>query len=301
MILIIYSGGLGNQMFQYAFIKAAEISGRKLFSTTVWYSINNSHNGFELSKLFDIKLKRNVSIPFKLNKGKKQDKKQELKAVSESRITSIIRNKFLNNPFIKLREYNDAVYHPEVLDATGINIYSGYWQNEKYFKKYREYILKSFTFPTVLSTDTQNTDILKKIKETNSVSIHVRRGDYCNNPWYDGIATLDYYKLAIEYIKSKVEKPHFFIFSDDIEWCQKNLCFDKDYDFINWNKGNASYRDMQLMSLCKHNIIPNSSFSWWGAWLNLNNDKIVICPSKWINDCSGLDYSDIYPEEWIKL
>lgn len=301
MKLIIYAGGLGNQMFQYAFFKAAELSKKKVWSTTAWYSLNNSHNGFELDRLFGIRLKRNFSLPFKINKNTKKDKKEQLKEVSESKSTSFLRSFLSKNPILKFSEYNDASYHPEVLDLKGINVIVGYWQNEKYFKDYRTQILDCFTFPEFSPEETKNIEISEKIKSENSVSIHVRRGDYCGNPWYDGIITTEYYNRAIEYIKSKIENPHFFIFSDDIDWCEKNLNISDAHDFINWNKGSASYRDMQLMSLCKHNIIPNSSFSWWGAWLNNNSEKIVVCPTKWINECSNLDFDDICPSEWVRV
>ena len=110
---------------------------------------------------------------------------------------------------------------------------------------------------------------------------------------------IEYYEKAINYVKNKIEGPVFFIFSNDIDWCKENFSFEEAY-FVDWNIGEKSFRDMQLMSSCKHNIIANSSFSWWGAWLNNNLDKIIIAPSKWLND-ERVDIDDIIPEGWIKI
>ncbi len=124
-------------------------------------------------------------------------------------------------------------------------------------------------------------------------------GDYVNHPIHGGICTMDYYQQAIDIMKSKIVNPKFFIFSNDIEWCHSHLKL-ADAVYITGNKGENSYRDMQLMSMCKHNIIANSSFSWWGAWLNNNPDKIVIAPAKWFND-PKINTRDLIPDDWIKI
>ena len=299
MKILIYSGGLGNQMFQYAFYKASSFMHRELWTTTAWYSFNNSHNGYELKKIFGISYCKNLSLPFKFKKKPGKDKVQQLNEVQNSSLTKILRNLLNNNPFVKFLEFPDSKYDSEFLNMKRFCIISGYFQNEKYFKDISDVIIKDFAFP--IFADDSNIQISDKIQKTNSVSIHVRRGDYCGNSLYDGIATTDYYRNAVNYILKHVENPVFYIFSDDINWCEQNLEIQNEHYFINWNKGKNSFRDMQLMSLCKHNIIPNSSFSWWGAWLNQNQEKIVIAPSKWINDNSGLDFSDIIPSSWVRI
>lgn len=299
MKILIYAGGLGNQMFQYAFYKASSLSHKELWTTTAWYSFNNSHNGYELKKVFNISHRRNLVLPFKLKRTSRKDKVQQLKEVQDSSLTKILRRFLYNNPFVKFYEVLDSKYNPEILNEKKFCIISGYFQNEKYFKSISDEIIKDFSFPAF--SDDRNVQISEKMRKTNSVSIHVRRGDYCGNSLLEGIATTDYYKNAIDYIVKHVENSVFFIFSDDIEWCKQNLNIQNEHYFINWNKGSKSFRDMQLMSLCKHNIIPNSSFSWWGAWLNQNKEKIVIAPSKWVNDNSGLDFSDIIPSSWIRI
>lgn len=146
---------------------------------------------------------------------------------------------------------------------------------------------------------------MKKIINSNSISLHVRRGDYENNSsakrLHGGICTLNYYKQAIELVASRIKNPVFFIFSNDLKWARENLELEKYKQvLVNLNKGNNSYKDMYLMSKCKHNIIANSSFSWWGAWLNANPKKIVICPKRWYNN-KRLDSKDIVPESWIRI
>jgi hypothetical protein len=141
---------------------------------------------------------------------------------------------------------------------------------------------------------------LKNINTTTSVSIHIRRGDYLSSKFVDGfsnICTIDYYNRSIDKIKSNLDLPVFFVFSDDQEWVKQNIII-KNAFYLNHNIGKNSWQDMYLMSKCKHNIIANSSFSWWGAWLNSNNQKIVIAPKKWWND---FKQDDVVPETWVRL
>jgi Glycosyl transferase family 11 len=132
--------------------------------------------------------------------------------------------------------------------------------------------------------------------------LHIRRGDYVQNPKASavhGTSTLDYYSEAIQLMIGEVGMPHVFIFSDDIDWVKGNLIIPSPHTFVCQNIGADSYRDMQLMSLCKHNIIANSSFSWWGAWLNPNPEKIVIAPKQWFVNANNT--VDLLPSTWITL
>ena len=148
--------------------------------------------------------------------------------------------------------------------------------------------------------DEENQLILDKILETNSVSLHIRRGDYVSLDYVNkihGVCALDYYKRAIEYITKRVNPPHFFLFSDDIDWVVENLKMEHPFTVVDINKGKG-WLDMNLMKQCKHNIIANSSFSWWGAWLNENPQKIIIAPEKWT---ARKQKCDIVPLGWVKL
>jgi hypothetical protein len=134
------------------------------------------------------------------------------------------------------------------------------------------------------------------MKSCASVSLHVRRGDYAGNSIF-GSASQEYYKKGVDYIRQHVDNPHFFIFSDEIEWCRKNLSIDK-ATFIDWNKKDDSYKDLWLMSNCKNHVMANSTFSWWGAWLDNNPVKIVTAPKQWFKRNYNNDRTPMYPARY---
>jgi hypothetical protein len=196
----------------------------------------------------------------------------------------------------------DPLYHPEVLELSGWAYYSGYWISEEYFKEVENEVRDSFKFKGKLVH--KNKDVAERIYNCNSVSIHIRRGDYLetdmNRKIYGNICTLNYYEKAIAKIHQKVENPSFFIFSNDIDWCRENLEV-INAEYIDWNTGDDSFRDMQLMSLCKSNILANSTFSWWGAWLNVNKEKNVLVPSRFFNDILASNMDTLVPKDWIRI
>jgi hypothetical protein len=144
---------------------------------------------------------------------------------------------------------------------------------------------------------------MDNIKKVNSVSIHIRRGDYVTNKRHSKVfspCSHDYYSRAAKLIADQQPNPHYFVFSDDIGWAKANLEFEYPTTFVDVNDEAHSHEDMRLMSLCNHNIIANSSFSWWGAWLNVNPEKVVIAPQKWFSDYK-CNTQDMIPENWIKI
>lgn len=285
MRVVKMKGGLGNQMFQYAFYKSLKLKNEKVFFNLEHYRSTKEHNGLEIEKIFNIKLKTDTKIEWLLKKNW---------------LTNLIRSIMKKIKIMKIYSIPDIIYDEKILKSPEkIVVYSGYWQSEKYFKEIETEIRKVFSFPEL---DGKNKEIEKKIVNEESIAIHVRRGDYINHPTLGGLVTSEYYTKAMEYMEKCTKNPKYYIFSDEIEWCKKELDLEgREVVFINHNKGEESYKDMQLMSLCKHNIIPNSSFSWWGAWLNRNPNKIVIAPKKWFTKESGYRYADIVPESWIKL
>jgi hypothetical protein len=139
--------------------------------------------------------------------------------------------------------------------------------------------------------------------EESAVSIHVRRGDYVSDAGtnrFHGTCSVDYYHDAVDRISGFAPASHFFVFSDGIDWAKENLRLRQPVTYVDFNDGEKNYEDLRLMSLCKHHIIANSSFSWWGAWLNPNPDKIVIAPKKWFNDPS-INTDDLIPNSWLRL
>jgi hypothetical protein len=176
---------------------------------------------------------------------------------------------------------------------------NGFWQSELYFEPVKDILVKEFTLKNNLNE--QNLSLVHKIKNCNSVSLHIRRGDYVNRKEskdLHGNCSLDYYQSAINYLKSKNENIQLFVFSDDLAWVKENLKTNVQINYVDFN--NPGEIDMYLMSICKHNIIANSSFSWWGAWLNQNPGKTVIAPMQWFAD-PHTSTPDIYPENWVKI
>jgi len=196
---------------------------------------------------------------------------------------------------------NEYSYDKRFESLTDNTILFGYFQNEEYFRKYKSQIRKDFTFKNELNG--KNKDIAKKMSETESVSMHIRRTDYMSPSSTLAVLDMAYYQQAINLMREKVNNPFFFIFSDDIEWVRDNLDVGSiPHVFIDWNTGKESYIDMQLMSLCKHNITANSSFSWWGAWLNNNENKIVIAPSLWYKGQVGVkDAEEFLADGWTMI
>lgn len=283
-------GGLGNQMFEYAMYLALKDAHpeENIYCSTRSFNGYDLHNGYELERVFSVKnpeaslfqLSR-LAYPF-FNYKTWQIMRHWLPIRKKSMTRGAI-----NIPFdFSQVSRNDSVY------------YDGYWQNEKNFMHIRKKVLDTYTFSPF--TDNKNTELSEKIKNKTAVSCHVRRGDYLKEPNMC-VCTPDYYARAITNMNARVNPELYCVFSDDMQWCRENLVNligrDKEIVFVDWNKGVNSFRDMQLMSLCKHNITANSSFSWWGAWLNRNEYKIVIAPKKWI---AGNILNDPICEDWIR-
>lgn len=282
-------GGIGNQMFQYAFALALKqrFPNEEVKLDTSHFTGYALHNGYEIERTF------NQLLPIAT--------KQELKKITyytpNYKVSRVIR-KLLGYRKTEYKEPRLFTFWQDALNKKGDCYYEGSWQNESYFKEYSDVIRQAFTFKQPLGA--QNDALLREIESSESVSIHVRRGDYLNDPNYQGICDLPYYKNAIAYISDRIVKPHFFIFSNDAPWCQKNiapLC--NEYMIVDWNGGAKSWADMELMSLCKHNIIAHSSFSWWGAWLNENKNKIVVSPRGWFNRADITDTPQL--KDWVLI
>ncbi|ACU02372.1 alpha-1,2-fucosyltransferase [Pedobacter heparinus] len=283
MKIIRFLGGLGNQMFQYAFYKSLQHRFPHVKADLQGYQEYTLHNGFELEHIFNIKVNSVSSFTSDLFYNKKW-LYRKLRRILNLRNTYIEEKKLFS-------------FDPSLLNNPKSAYYWGYWQNFQYFEHIADDLRKDFQFRAPLSA--QNQEVLDQTKLSNSISLHIRRGDYIKDPLLGGLCGPEYYQTAINYITSKVNAARFFIFSDDIDWCIANLKL-QDCSFISWNKGTSSYIDMQLMSSCKHHIVANSSFSWWAAWLNPNPDKIVIAPEKWTND-KDINVRMSFPQGWISL
>lgn len=192
------------------------------------------------------------------------------------------------------------IYYPQVFEFKHEHeLFMGTWQSEKFFIDAKKMVRQVFVFnESLLSGETL--ELKNRILAENSVSIHIRRGDYLNNQYnngFAGVCTEEYYSKAIDLITKKVDQSVYYVFTDDKDWVSEHFKIENAI-YVNINSGEDSWQDMYLMSRCKHNIIANSSFSWWGAWLNANPDKIVIAPKLWWR---LFEHDDVVPESWIRI
>ncbi len=292
MIISKLIGGLGNQMFQYAIGRTLSTIHQEVFLLDIsGFADYGLHQGFQLDKIFNCIA----------NVANEKDIKKILGWQNKSTIRQILlrqkMSKFRKPGFIVEPDFH---YCPTVFNSPKDSYLIGYWQSQKYFMSIEKMIRNDFHFSEPLSI--QNIKLANQISNVNAVSLHVRRGDFANNPKttsVHGLCSAEYYYNAINFILSKIDNPFFFVFSDDINWVKSNLKFNHKHILVSHNNGCDSYIDMRLMSLCKHHIVANSSFSWWGAWLNPNKNKIVISPKKWF--ANKLDASDLIPRNWICL
>lgn len=275
-IIIRYQGGLGNQMFEYATKLCIKKRGDFVKDDVSFYYDNPTFMPLVINDIFS-----NVSIK---------------NFVEPVWITKFLRKiyQYMNKYFLE----KDFVYFdPNMFDKSGW--YEGYWQSYKYYEQNRDNILSAFNFPSITIDNIRLLE--EQILNSNSISIHIRGQDYLNNvnsSVYGGICTKKYYTKAIEYIKNCVENPVFYLFSDDVMWA-RSVFSDDNIVYVNHeNDEYQDWMDMYLMSRCKHNIIANSSFSWWGAWLNRNPQKLVIAPSLW---CNTYSCDEVCPSEWIRI
>jgi len=301
MKIVKVAGGLGNQMFQYAFARALEArSGEDVYLDTSTYEYMPAHNGFELDKLFAVQYKAAREEDIRRLGTRPRD------------LFSQLRRKYFTKP----THYIDRVfrYDPDVFALKGDRYLEGWWQSEKYFASIADSLRQEFYF--IPDPGPQNRQIPEEANKALSadtprryelVSVHVRRGDSLKLPETQ-VCTEAYYRNALGLAKQHFIRPHFLVFSDDLSWCRVNLGLDEDdATFVDWNRGADSWRDMWLMSRCKGHIIANSSFSWWGAWLDPHPNKFVIAPNHWSLARQRpfayyhYDFRDIVPDSWTKV
>lgn len=285
MVIVKILGGLGNQMFQYAYAKSLEQNG---------YIVKIDISGFKDYVLQKYGLDK-YNIDLQISQKHENDK------IYKNTLFYKILRKISVNLSSSIKE-KDLRFNNKLLNIKDNSYIYGYFQSEKYFKDIREIILKQFTINQEFSDYAK--DIEKKILNSqNSCSIHIRRGDYVtnNNILIHGMCSIEYYKKSMKYLENKIANISYFIFSDDIEWVKNNLPIQNGI-YIDSKEKRIPHEDIYLMSLCNHNIIANSTFSWWSGWLNQNKNKIVIAPKIWFADKKLQEQSkDIVCQEWIKI
>ncbi len=293
MIIVKLKGGLGNQMFQYAIgRRMAVINKAKLKLDLTWFE----NVGNDTPRNYELKHYR-IEEDFA-----SKDEIRELKRGTGWGMKNYrrVEKKFVPLKWRKYITESTNSFNADVLQLKD-NIYlDGVWASHKYFQDVNEVILKEFQLRN--SSNEANLIMTKDIESCNSISIHVRRGDYVSNPitnQYHGLCSIEYYKLAISKITKLIKEPIFYLFSDDPLWVKDNLRIDFPVVYVTHNTSEHGHEDLKLMQFCKHNIIANSSFSWWAAWLNKNPNKIIFAPSKWSNNISNSKF--FLPNDWNVL
>ena len=289
MIVVRLYGGLGNQLFQYS---AARKLAIKLNCEVI---LDTSE--FDKPRIFGTKREfelMNFQIAGRLPTN-----------IEEKKIRIQLHKVFGKMPFVRpysfLKEKSLYKFDERFNRVNGRIYMDGYWQSYKYFENIRDVLINEFQPNFQISQIAKN--FYSEMKDVNSVALHVRRGDYVSDiktATYHGICGLEYFNAAIKIIKSKIDRPVFYIFSDDIEWASKYIKIESEKYFMNNHVMKFSpSQDLLLMASCKHQVIANSSFSWWSAWLNNNKSKFVIYPGDWLKN-SRVDLSDLIPNDWHK-
>lgn len=280
MIYVLCSGGLGNQMFQYALYRSLIFAGKQAVFDTSYYKHETVHSGYEIEKCFGIKVG--------------EDKNDHFNVVWKSLYSLMARTK-------RYSFYNIIMENPQkILDINFVQnkaVLFGYWQSENYFKTLKNELISELKFQNI-SEESQI--MARKMRKENSIAIHVRRGDYLKTTQYMNLSETNYYNRAIDYINEHITNPQYYVFSDEIDWCKKNMKLPQDKTtYVDFNTGTRSYEDMYLISCSKNAILANSSFSWWAGYLGKHD--IVIRPSKYKVNWSKEQDDMLYPVEWIKI
>jgi hypothetical protein len=289
MIIVKLIGGLGNQFFQYALGRNLALRNKTELKLDI--------SGFESYKLHKYVLHHfNIveNIATKEDIQRFKPTQRQFFSYVTYKISKLVlpwyQQKYISEP--------DFSYNSNIFRIKGNAYLDGYWQSEKYFAEQSKIILKEFSVKN--KPDELNREMLAIIGSTNSVSLHIRRGDYVSNrknTETHGVLGIDYYMRALNFMEEKVKNPQVFVFSDDIPWARENLKTDVPLHFIDHNGVERNYEDLRLMSNCKYHIIANSSFSWWGAWLGRFPDKQIYAPRNWFKS-SDNDTKDLIPETW---
>lgn len=293
MIIVHLIGGLGNQMFQYACGRAISMRNSGVLKLDKSGLGNVSGEGTVREYALGVfAIEESFAEAGEIEKMKNQKVGRFAEIFQKFGVMNA-KNTFVVEPHFH--------FSPSVLNFQGDVYLQGYWQTERYFFDIAEVIRKDFTLKGEFSIE--GSEIARKIRaDDRAISLHIRRGDYvadANTNAFHGVCSLAYYAEAIRYIAERIDNPVFYIFSDDIAWVRENL--KSEHEMVHVSDGVLKdYEELILMSRCRHHIIANSSFSWWGAWLNSNPEKIVIAPKRWFAD-ESIDTRDLIPEGWVRI
>lgn len=296
MIIVKLIGGLGNQMFQYALGRHLAIKYNTVLKLDTSYLLDRRPRKDMVFRDYDLSI---FNIEEKIaTESEVVSYTRQYKSYWRALIFSLFEK--ISKPNV-VREQSPH-FESKILESGQSAYLIGFWQSEKYFKDIESTIRSDFTFKEKLNSRCNS--LALTIQSTNAVCLNVRRTDYVTNPLsskYLGFIGLDYIYQAVNLIAENVHQPEFFIFSDDLEWCKENIRLDYTCTIVSHEYAGEKFADyLHLMTLCKHFIIPNSTFAWWAAWLSTNTDKIIIAPKNWVKESSRYN-KDLLPEKWIQL
>lgn len=290
-------GGLGNQMFQYAAARRlAEHHETSLLLDPSFLETTHEKNTPRVYELKHLNIKANIALSDQISEFTKHISRKK-----PSRFILLCRRFGMFLPPINVCAEQHFHFDKTVLNSPDNTYMFGYFQSEKYFSEIEGIIREEFVVKT--EADSWNREMAREIESIESVSIHIRRGDYVSDAIiadYHGVCSLGYYHKAIDTIVTLVRSPKFYVFSDDPAWVKDNLKIRHPVKYLDHNGSDQGHEDLRLMTLCRHHIIANSSFSWWGAWLGRNPGGIVIAPKNWFNK-KDINTSDLLPYHWIKI
>lgn len=288
MVIIKLFGGIGNQMFQYAFGRTLALKNNCTLKLNLSFFDKSDSRTFSLEHFSAV---LDPATPAEI---------EQIIQKQSSKLNGLKRKVLKSKPYVIYEKTLE--FDPQNLETQKNAYVDGYWQSEKYFIQVSDQIREDFKIRTAPSAE--NAAVLQKIKSVNAISLHVRRGDFLDNDLnkIHGTCSIDYYEQAADLISKQVTNPVFFIFSDDINWVRENIKLQQDLVVVDINDDETAYEDLRLMSACRHHIVANSSFSWWGAWLNTHPGKMVVAPKNWFNDAElNRQSKTIVPESWIRL
>lgn len=287
MIIVKLWGGLGNQMFQYSLYRVFALRGVEAAVDLSYYCSKVANSTYELNRVFGL--------------SPRETSKKELSDLADYRMTIYhrIKKRIAPKPthFLQ-RSTGNVGYDASILNMRNAYL-EGYFQSSQYFKGIEIELREEFDFALPISSHTS--EAVDHIRESESVAVHIRRGDYLKG--MEGTVPLSestYYSRAMDEVLSQHRDAEFFVFSNDPLWCRLRFADMNNINIVDWNRGTDSWQDMYLMSQCKHNIIADSSFSWWAAWLNRYSNKDVFAPSKWLPS-DKLLFSHILENAWITV
>jgi hypothetical protein len=293
MIVVRLNGGLGNQLFQYGFARSLAYQKQTSFALDVRYLNDRSYRPFFTFREYDLSI-FNVQVNFY-----KSDRKLLPFWVYADRVIAKMVEKFPSPTFFGTYVESDFSFNAGYINLPADCYCIGYFQSYKYLEPVKHLLVKDLSF-SEKQTNPAVLHLIQEIQQLNSVCVHIRKGDFANNNVH-GTIGLEYYTNAIDLMAQKVNDIHLFVFSDDVNWCAKNLQFQYPVTFVPTELAGVKTRNnFEMMTHCKHFVISNSTYAWWAAYLAQYATKTVIAPKKWFMGVS-VDTKDLTPAEWILL